>query len=149
MARSNRLHRALLASLVAMAAYPAYPAFAQDSSPLTDSQRQALDRAIGTLRTPADRNVASQWSDAKKVAEVMCRPLALQELKRTDAKVDRVFLGDDTPQSLSLKGNTVLEGSGQARGRTGWRNFTFTCALDPETARARSFEAKFEGGKSR
>ncbi|MFX6258340.1 hypothetical protein ABTF80_20005, partial [Acinetobacter baumannii] len=67
MARSNRLHRALLASLVAMTAYPA---FAQHSSPLTDSQRQALDRAIGTLRTPADRNVASQWSDAKKVAEV-------------------------------------------------------------------------------
>lgn len=144
MARSNRLHRALLASLVALAASPA---FAQDGSPLTDSQRQALDRAIGTLRTPADRNVASQWSDAKKVAEIMCRPLALQELKRTDAKVDRVFLGDDTPQSLTLKGNTVLEGSGQARGRTGWRNFTFACALDPETARAKSFEAKFGGGK--
>lgn len=144
MARSNRLHRALLATLFAMAAYPAV---AQDSSPLTDSQRQALDRAIGTLRTPADRNVASRWSDAKKVAEVMCRPLALQELKRTDAKVDRVFLGDDTPQSLSLKGNTVLEGSGQARGRTGWRNFTFACALDAQTARAKSFEATFEGGK--
>lgn len=144
MARSNRLHRALLAALVATAAYPAA---AQDSSPLTDSQRQALDRAIGTLRTPADRNVASQWSDAKKVAEVMCRPLALQELKRTDAKVDRVFLGDDTPQSLSLNGNTVLEGRGQARGRSGWRNFTFTCALDPQTARATAFEAKFEGGK--
>jgi len=144
MARSNRLHRALLAALVATAAYPAT---AQDSSPLTDSQRQALDRAIGTLRTPADRNVASQWSDAKKVAEVMCRPLALQELKRTDAKVDRVFLGDDTPQSLSLNGNTVLEGRGQARGRSGWRNFTFTCALDPQTARATAFEATFEGRK--
>ncbi|WP_422648791.1 DUF930 domain-containing protein [Cupriavidus sp. H18C1] len=144
MARSNRLHRALLAALVATAAYPVA---AQDSSPLTDSQRQALDRAIGTLRTPADRNVASQWSDAKKVAEVMCRPLALQELKRTDAKVDRVFLGDDTPQSLSLNGNTVLEGRGQARGRSGWRNFTFTCALDPQTARATAFEATFEGRK--
>ncbi|KAA6130959.1 DUF930 domain-containing protein [Cupriavidus cauae] len=144
MARSNRLHRALLAALVATAAYPAA---AQDSSPLTDSQRQALDRAIGTLRTPADRNVASQWSDARKVAEVMCRPLALQELKRTDAKVDRVFLGDDTPQSLSLKGNTVLEGNGQARGRSGWRNFTFTCLLDAQTARATAFEATFEGRK--
>lgn len=144
MARSNRLHRALLAALVATAAYPAA---AQDSSPLTDSQRQALDRAIGTLRTPADRNVASQWSDARKVAEVMCRPLALQELKRTDAKVDRVFLGDDTPQSLSLKGNTVLEGNGQARGRSGWRNFTFTCRLDAQTARATAFEATFEGRK--
>ncbi|NSX03495.1 DUF930 domain-containing protein [Cupriavidus gilardii] len=144
MARPNRLHRALLATLFAMAACPAV---AQDNSPLNDSQRQALDRAIDTLRTPADRNVASQWSDAKKVAEVMCRPLALQELKRTDAKVDRVFLGDDTPQSLTLKGNTVLEGSGQARSRGGWRNFTFTCALDPETARARSFEAKFHVGK--
>jgi len=144
MARLIRPHRALLAALFATAACAA---IAQDNSPLTDSQRQALDRAIGTLRTPADRNVASQWSDAKKVAEVMCRPLALQELKRTDAKVDRVFLGDDTPQSLTLKGNTVLEGKGQARGRKGWRNFTFTCSLDAETARATAFEPEFEVGK--
>lgn len=106
---------------------------------LSPAQQRSIAEAIGRLHGVADRDVASQWSDAKKVAEVMCRPLALQRLRQTDRAIDRVFLGDTNPQSLSLAGNTLLQGTGQARSGNAWKTFSFACKLDPASGRASTF----------
>jgi hypothetical protein len=114
-----------------------------------DSQQPALSAAeqavvshqIATLKSATDRQVAEGWSNAKKVAELICRPAALPILKKQAKGVDRVFLGTDTPESLSLESNQRLTGSGTFRTPQGWQDFTFTCDVNPETGKVTTFEA--------
>jgi hypothetical protein len=108
---------------------------------LSVAETAAISRQIATLRSPVDRSVANGWSDAKKVAELLCRPAALPVLKKQLAGVDRVFLGTDDPKTLTLHGPEKLMGTGSARYSGGWRDFTFTCELDPATAKVTSFDA--------
>jgi len=119
-------------------------AVAQTSSskePALSSKQQAIvDRKIAGLKSPGDRRVAGEWSNAKKVAEVLCRPVALSVLKRQATGVDRVFLGTADPHTLNLESNRRLTGSGQFRTPKGWREFTFTCELDPDTGKVTSFQ---------
>ena len=107
---------------------------------LSSAETGPVNRKIATLHSSADRKVAQSWSNAKKVAEVLCRPVALTTLQRTTSGVDRVFLGTDAPDSLSLESNRRLIGSGQFRTPQGWQDFTFTCELNPETGKATSFQ---------
>ncbi len=108
---------------------------------LSPAEQAVVSRQIATLKSAADRQVAEGWSNAKKVAELICRPAALPVLKKQAKGVDRVFLGTDAPESLSLESNQRLTGSGTFRTPQGWQDFTFTCDVNPETAKVTKFEA--------
>lgn len=107
---------------------------------LSAAEVAAIEHRIATLRSPADRGLAQNWSNAKKVAELLCRPQALPVLKERLTGVDRVFLGTDDPQSLTLVSSSKLLGVGSARTPQGWQDFKFTCELDPATAKVTRFE---------
>jgi hypothetical protein len=115
---------------------------ASDQPPLSAAQSTVVNRKIAALKSPADRHVAQGWSHAKKVAELLCRPAALPVLRKQAADVDRVFLGTDAANSLNLESNRRLTGTGQFRNPEGWRDFAFTCELDPTTGRVISFEPR-------
>jgi len=108
---------------------------------LSAAETAAVQRQIATLHSSVDRSVANEWSNSKKVAELLCRPAALPVLKKQIAGVDRVFLGTDDPKTLTLESNQRLKGSGSARAPQGWQDFTFTCQLDPETGKVLAFTA--------
>lgn len=107
---------------------------------LSPKQQAIVNRKIAGLKSPDDRRVAEDWSNAKKVAEVLCRPVALSVLKKQTTGVDRVFLGTADPHTLNLESNRRLTGSGQFRTPKGWRYFTFTCELAPDTGKVTSFQ---------
>lgn len=130
-----------MTGIVAVAMALAVPAYFADPEPtLSPAELSAVARQIATLKAPVDRHVAEGWSNTKKVAELICRPAALPVLKRQIKGVDKVFLGTDAPDSLKLESNRRLTGSGQYRTPHGWQDFTFTCEVDPETARVTRFQ---------
>lgn len=102
---------------------------------LSPAEAAAISRQIDTLRSSTDRSVAQGWSNTKKIAELICRPAALPVLKKQLKGADRVFLGTDAAQSLTLESNRRLTGSGQVRTPQGWQDFTFTCNLNPSTGK--------------
>jgi hypothetical protein len=107
---------------------------------LSPAEMRIVERQIATLESPGERHMAEGWSNAKKVAELICRPQALIVLKKQSNGVDKVFLGTDASDSLALESNHRLTGSGQFRAPQGWRDFTFTCDLNPETGRVTAFQ---------
>lgn len=107
---------------------------------LSPAKAAAISKQIYTLRSSTDRSVAQGWSNTKKVAELICRPAALPVLKKQLKGANRVFLGTDAPQSLTLESNRRLSGSGQVRTPQGWQNFTFTCNLNPATGEVIGFQ---------
>lgn len=115
------------------------PAFADEVS-LSRVQRNVIDAEIAALRSSEERALASQWTDAKKVAEFICRPLAMRELRSWNMEADRVFLGTDNPAALKLTSDRELAGSGEVRTGDNWTDFSFTCTLDPQTGQAESFQ---------
>ncbi len=108
---------------------------------LSAAEKASVSRQIASLHSSADRSVANEWSDAKKVAEFLCRPAALPVLKKQLPGADRVFLGTDDPKTLALESAEKLTGTGSARYSKGWQDFTFTCELDPATGKTTGFEA--------
>jgi hypothetical protein len=115
------------------------PSDGSAASHLSSAQVTVVARQIAKLKYPQERSLASRWSDAKKAAEFICRPLAMRVLKRRLKGADRVFLGTDDPDTLHLPGNRRLSGSGQVRIGSDWQTFTFSCTLDPRTGKAVSF----------
>ncbi len=111
-----------------------------ETSVLSPAQRKLVAQSIDKLKLVQERQMATQWSDAKKVAEFICRPAALKSLRLRLKGVDRVFLGSDDPKSLSLAGNTALTGMGHARMGGGWREFRFNCEMNPTTAQVKRFD---------
>jgi hypothetical protein len=116
------------------------PAGADDSS-LSPAQNKVIAAKIAKLRYPQERELARGWSDAKKVAEELCRPAARQVLRRQVRGADRFFLGTDATDTLTLEGNTRLTGTGSVRSPSGWRDFTFECRLNPQTGGVTKFLA--------
>lgn len=110
-------------------------------SELSPRQQQAIRNAFSGLHTKAERVMAMQMSDARKVAETMCRPLALEYFRECYETADRVFLGTGKDDSLILHGNSRLTGTGQVREGFNWHYFTFDCQLNPATGYATSFSA--------
>ncbi len=108
---------------------------------LSRAQNAAVAKAIAAMKTPEERNVATAWSNAKKVAEIICRPAALPALRKQVPDADRVFLGSDDPATLTLVSVRSLTGTGQVRAGAVWRDFTFTCALMPSTGKVDGFTA--------
>jgi hypothetical protein len=110
-------------------------------SALSPAETQAVSKQIATLKSSTDRDVAHSWSNAKKIAELICRPAALPVLKRQIKGTDRVFLGTDAPQSLTLESDQRLTGSGELRTPQGWQDFSFTCDVNPTTGKVTDFQA--------
>jgi hypothetical protein len=132
--------RITLAAAVMLATTSTHAAPAGQSEPaLSPAETAAVSRQIATLHSSTDRSMANGWSNAKKVAETICRRAALAVLKKQIPGTDRVFLGTDDPKTLNLESNAKLTGTGSARNPKGWQDFTFTCEVDPETGKATSF----------
>ena len=123
-----------LAALAATGAEPAEP-------PLSAAQKAVVAKVISGLKSPEERSMASGWSNAKKVAEFICRPAALPALKKQVPDADKVFLGTDNPATLTLVSKRSLTGVGQVRSGAAWRDFTFTCALMPSSGKVAGFTA--------
>lgn len=113
---------------------------ANENTLLSAAQEEVIAQNIEQLQSQADRDVALSWSDAKKVAEFICRPLALDDLQKWNAEANRVFLGTDDPSTLNLESGRMLSGSGEVRTGDGWASFEFSCELNPDTGEALSFE---------
>lgn len=121
---------------------PAPPPMAPAGEPeLSPAQNLAIAKSIAGLKTAEERRLANGWSNAKKVAEVICRPAALPALKKQVPNADRVFLGADDPKTLTLVSTRSLTGVGQVRSGSAWRDFTFTCALMPSSGKVAGFTA--------
>lgn len=127
-----------IALLMSAATAPAPPATEPTLSP---AQNAKIAHAIAALKSPGERELASGWSNAKKVAEVICRPAALPALRKQVPDADRVFLGTDDPSTLTLVSTRSLTGSGTVRSGMKWRDFTFTCALTPSSGKVAGFTA--------
>lgn len=108
---------------------------------LSAAETEAVNRAIATLHSESDRKVAAEFSNAKKVAEMLCRPAATAYWKKKTPGVDRVFLGTSDPHTLVLESDRRLTGTGQYRTPKGWTDFAFVCSLDPAKGTVTSFEA--------
>jgi hypothetical protein len=107
---------------------------------LSAAQTAAVNRQIATLHSASDRKVAEQWSNSKKVAELLCRPAATAYWKKRVPGADRVFLGTSAPGTLALESASRLTGTGQYRTSQGWTDFRFTCNLDPDKGTVSGFE---------
>ncbi|MCJ8519002.1 hypothetical protein ABID21_001909 [Pseudorhizobium tarimense] len=114
---------------------------ASAASILSAAQQKVISKGINELKAEEERTLANGWPDAKKVAELICRPLALTELKRSFKEADRVFLGTDDPATLVLESDELLTGTGEVRAGDDWIPLKFACGLNPETGAATSFEA--------
>ncbi len=108
---------------------------------LSKAESAIVARQIATLKSPGERHMAQGWSNAKKVAEMICRPAALRSLQHQAAGVDKVFLGTDDPKTLILESNQRLTGTGQYRTPQGWKDISFVCTLDPATGTVSSFQS--------
>jgi hypothetical protein len=106
---------------------------------LSPAENSAIDQQIAALHSAADRALAREWTNARKVAEVLCRPAATAVLRKQIPGTDRFFLGTDDPKTLTLESSEKLSGTGTARTPKGWQDFTFTCKLDSATAKVTSF----------
>ena len=130
----------MLAAALALAMAGAAPATPAEP-PLSPAQKAVVEKVISRLKSPEERNLASGWSNAKKVAEFICRPAALPSLRRQAPGADKVFLGTDDPTTLTLVSKRSLTGVGQVRSGAAWRDFTFTCALTPSSGKVAGFTA--------
>lgn len=128
-------------TLVIVLAIAAAPAGEAAEPALSPAQKAIVAKSIAALKSPEERSLAGHWSNAKKVAEMICRPAALPALKKQVPGADKVFLGTDDPTTLTLVSKRSLTGVGQVRSGAGWRDFTFTCALTPSSGKVAGFTA--------
>lgn len=111
---------------------------------LSAAQARVVEEQIAGFKSAEGRQLASKWSNAKKVAEIMCQPLALETLRNRVPGTDRVFLGTEDQGTLTLSSNRLLSGRGELRLGNDWREFLFDCHLDPDTGKATAFRVTFE-----
>ncbi|MCC8365283.1 hypothetical protein J8V57_03155 [Xenorhabdus sp. PB61.4] len=97
--------------------------------------QQQIDKQVIDKSALKDIN---KWSDAKKIAEFICRPFALPIIQQLHKDADKVFLGDVSPDSIKLVSSSELVGAGMYRTDNGWKNIQFSCKLDA-TGKPQSF----------
>lgn len=131
---------AVLSVSLLMGTLPALGQSAGKEPALSAGEARVVDMKIESMRSLSDRKVAREWSNAKKVAEVICRPHATAYWKKTVPGTERVVLGTSDPSTLVLESDRKLTGSGQYRTSKGWTDFKFTCELNPDRGRVRNFD---------
>ncbi|HGG5185948.1 TPA: hypothetical protein ACLGU7_004836 [Salmonella enterica] len=84
---------------------------------LTQGEKVTLDKMINQqVKNKNDRQSArNEWSEARRVAEFLCRPVALKEIQKRYPDADRVFLGSGHNDGLTLHSASHLTGCGQFR----------------------------------
>ncbi|ECL1759209.1 hypothetical protein FPN25_17100 [Salmonella enterica] len=110
---------------------------------LTSVQQSYLEQAMRTqIKNDSDfQSIRAEWTEAHKVAEFLCRPVALNTLRKTYPEVDKVFLGDGKNGGLTLLSSSQLTGTGQYRaGGIHWVPFSFRCMLSPSTGAVTGFD---------
>ncbi|EAB7505583.1 hypothetical protein DQK33_19750 [Salmonella enterica subsp. enterica serovar Adamstua] len=109
---------------------------------LTFAQQSYLEQVMRTqIKNDSDfQSIRAEWTEAHKVAEFLCRPVALNTLRKTHPEVDKVFLGDGKNGGLTLLSSSLLTGTGQYRaGGINWVPFSFQCALSPSVGTVTGF----------
>lgn len=87
-----------------------------------------------------DRNfVNTNWTEAQRVAEFICRPLALKELQKLYPDVDKVIFDQGKHNMQRLLSPALLTGNGQYRRGINWTTFHFECELSVKTGEATGF----------
>jgi hypothetical protein len=115
--------------------------FADQQQPkLSGAEQSAIADQIGKVKSSSDRQAIKSWSNAKKVAEFICRPAALHSLAKQEPSIDKVMLGTDDPATLSLESVGRLKGVGQYRKGDKWSDIDFVCDIDPDTGKVSSFQ---------
>jgi hypothetical protein len=137
------MNSAGLALILLMAAGFTQTAIA-DGSTLSPAEKAIIAKRIAALPSPEERHLAQEWSEAKSVAEFLCRPAAMSVLRRQVKGADRVFLGSDAADSLKLESSGRLTGTGSVRSPSGWRDFTFQCQINQKNGRATKFRASLK-----
>lgn len=132
--------RALSLALMVVAEIAMAQSAAKTEPALSPAQAAVVNRKIAALHSESDRKAAREWSNSKKIAEILCRPAATAYWKKRAPGTDRVFLGTSDPATLTLESTRRLTGSGQYRTPQGWTDFRFTCDLDPEKGTVTGFE---------
>ena len=107
---------------------------------LSKAEQAIVAHEVAKMKTSDERAIVNSWSNAKKVAEFICRPAALRTLAKQDASIDKVFLGTNDPASLTLESAGRLTGSGQYRKGIDWSEIDFTCEVNPDTGKVASFQ---------
>ena len=115
---------------------------------LSGAEQSAIADQIGKVKSSSDRQVIKGWSNAKKVAEFICRPAAMRSLSKQDAAIDKVVLGTDDPATLSLESVGRLKGIGQYRRGDKWTDIDFVCDIDADTGKVSSFQWMATGSSS-
>ncbi|CAD6107533.1 Uncharacterised protein [Escherichia coli] len=110
---------------------------------LTSVQQLYLEQVMRTqIKNDSDfQSIRAEWTEAHKVAEFLCRPVALNMLRKMHPEVDKVFLGDGKNGGLTLHSSSQLTGTGQYRTRgINWVPFNFRCLLSPSTGAVTGFD---------
>lgn len=131
---------AVLSVSLLMGSLPALGQSSGKEPALSAGEARVIDMKIESMHSLSDRKVAREWSNAKKVAEVICRPHATAYWKKTVPGTERVILGTSDPSTLVLDSDRKLTGFGQYRTSKGWTDFNFTCELNPDRGRVSNFD---------
>jgi hypothetical protein len=115
---------------------------------LSRAEQAAIAEQVGKVKPASDREVVKGWSNARKMAEFICRPAALRSLAKQEASVDKVLLGTDDPSTLSLESAGRLKGIGQYRKGDKWTDIDFVCDIDADTGKVSSFQWMATGNSS-
>ena len=104
-----------------------------------------MDKAIAKL-SAEEKKMVAEWPDGKKLAEFFCARAGLAAVKKQERTADRVILGpdDEGVKKFVLTGNTQLSGRGTVRVHGGWKDFAFSCDLDPAKGEVKSFTYKLD-----
>lgn len=110
-------------------------------TPLNSVQTKYLNHVIHSqLNNQADRDyVNNNWTQAQRVAEFICRPLAQKEISRQYAGVDKVILDQGKENTQHLSSERLLTGNGQYRTGNTWTPFLFECEISAQTGKAVKF----------
>lgn len=114
---------------------------------LTSAQQLYLEQTMRTqIKNDSDfQSIQAEWTEAHKVAEFLCRPVALNTLRKKSPEVDKVFLGDGKNGGLTLLSSSQLTGTGQYRaGGINWVPFSFRCTLSPSTGAVTGFDYRLK-----
>ncbi|ECI4646614.1 hypothetical protein ID80_004776 [Salmonella enterica subsp. enterica serovar Ball] len=116
------------------------PGCAADTN-LTQEQSTLLKKLIDNrLKKPAEKKfVNNEWTEAQRVAEFICRPLAEKVVKNHFPAADKILFDQGHNNRHHLVSATLLEGNGQYRTGNNWVPFYYQCELSAKTGEALEF----------
>lgn len=129
-----------LAMIVGIMCSQVYYAQAEEGH-LNSVQAEYLEHLIHSqLNNQADRDyVNSRWTEAQRVAEFICRPLAQKEITQQHPGADKVILDQGKENTQHLVSERLLTGNGEYRTGNKWTPFLFECEISTQTGKVEKF----------